>query len=105
MPVNQHDLAITLALFGYVALRSLHRLGAHLSQGDVESFILLWRYVGFVIGIDEELLPESLAVQQEFFSASTLMMGDCCKLLVTSSGLLFLVLQNESPAYLGVSFQ
>jgi len=78
-PVNQHDLAITLGLFGYVAIRSLHRLGVRFAQNDLKSYMLLWRFVGFALGISEELLPESFQVQEDFMLASVLMMGDRCK--------------------------
>jgi len=78
-PVNQHDLAITLGLFGYVAIRSLHRLGVRFAQDDLKSYMLLWRFVGFALGISEELLPDSFQIQEEFMLASVLMMGDRCK--------------------------
>merc|ERR1719174_300550 len=76
VPVNQHDLAITLGLFGYINLRNLRRLGVRFSHSDVDSFMHLWRYVGWSLGIDEDLLPRDFADQQEFFLASTKMMGD-----------------------------
>merc|ERR1719517_189043 len=38
----------------------------------------LWRYIGWVLGIREDLLPRDFADQQEFFLASTRMMGDNC---------------------------
>merc|ERR1712226_399919 len=76
VPVNQHDLAITLATFGYVNLRSMRRLGIGFTHKDVDAFIHMWRYVGWVQGIQEELLPDSFADQQEFFLASLLMTGD-----------------------------
>jgi len=79
VPLNQHDLAITLALFGYIGVRSLHRLGVRLSQTDVASYMLLWRYTGYVLGIDDALLPHNFEEQKEFFLASTLMMGDYYK--------------------------
>lgn len=76
VPVNQHDLAITLGLFGYINLRNLRRLGVRFSHSDVDSFMHLWRFVGWSLGIHEDLLPKDFADQQEFFLASTKMMGD-----------------------------
>lgn len=54
-PINQADLAITLALFGYLNLRSLALLGVYLAEEDVTSFMLMWRYVGYVLGIEEDV--------------------------------------------------
>jgi hypothetical protein len=70
VPISQQDLAITLALFGYLNLRSLAKMGVSLPREDVESYMLLWRYAGYVLGIDEDLLPWSVEEQREFFFAS-----------------------------------
>merc|ERR1712039_739768 len=41
--------------------------------------MMLWRYVGWMLGIDHDLLPRSVADQQEFFLASTKMLSDDCE--------------------------
>ena len=69
VPINQQDLAITLALFGYFNVRSLARMGIRFSEQELASFTLLWRYAGYVLGIREDLLPVSMRDQQEFFFA------------------------------------
>jgi len=70
VPINQQDLAITLGLFGYVNVRSLARMNIHLTEEERASFTLLWRYAGFVLGIDDALLPHTAEEQREFFLAS-----------------------------------
>ncbi len=70
VPINQQDLAITLALFGYVNIRNLLKLGLRMRRNEIDSFILLWRYAGHVLGIDPELLPETIEEQQAFFLSS-----------------------------------
>ncbi|MFZ5724188.1 MAG: oxygenase MpaB family protein [Pseudomonadota bacterium] len=70
VPINQQDLAITLGLFGYLNIRGLMQLGIRLDREEIDSFILLWRYAGHVLGIDEKLLPTSIEEQQAFFLAS-----------------------------------
>ncbi len=70
VPINQQDLAITLALFGYVNVRNLLKLGVRLRRNEIDSFILLWRYAGHVLGIDPALLPETIDKQQAFFLSS-----------------------------------
>mmetsp|Transcript_4014 Transcript_4014/g.8830 ORF Transcript_4014/g.8830 Transcript_4014/m.8830 type:complete len:384 (+) Transcript_4014:3337-4488(+) len=67
VPINQQDLATTLGLFGYMNLRSLRRLNVRLSKEDVDSFMLMWRYAGYLLGIQDDLLPRTLLDQQEFF--------------------------------------
>lgn len=82
VPICQHDLGITLGLFSYIHLRNLRRLGVYLTQEDVESHLLLWRYVGHVLGVEPELLNNFFSdfdAQRRFFHASTLLMGDDCE--------------------------
>ena len=70
VPINQQDLAITLGLFGYLNVRSLGMMGVKLKEKELLSYNLLWRYAGFVLGIDEDLLPNTIQDQQAFFIAS-----------------------------------
>ncbi len=68
-PLDQTMLAMTLGLFDYLNLRSMSRLGLPLSACDVEAHHHLWRYVGYLIGIDEILLTESIEEERELWSA------------------------------------
>jgi len=68
--INQHDLAITLALFGYTNVRSLGLMRVNLTKEEVDAYLHMWRLSGFVLGIDESLLPVSYEDQEEFFLAS-----------------------------------
>jgi hypothetical protein len=68
-PLDQTMLAMTLALFDYLNLRSLSRLGLPLSGTDLAAHHHLWRYVGYLIGIDDVLLTESVEEERELWSA------------------------------------
>ena len=70
VPINQHDLAITLALFSYVSLRSLERLGIQIGEKERNAYFVMWQYAGRLLGIDEDVLPNSLRDQADFFFAS-----------------------------------
>ncbi len=70
IPINQHDMSITLGLFGYVNLRSIRRLNIILTKDENESFIHMWKYSGYILGIIDELLPNTLEDQEELFIAS-----------------------------------
>ena len=76
LPLNQHDLALTLGIFCYLNLRSLRRMGVVLSSADLDAYVHMWRYAGHVLGIDEALCPRSLEEQEEFMRASMLHQGD-----------------------------
>lgn len=70
IPINQQDLAITLSLFGHLNLRSLYMLGVRFSETDIDSFMLMWRFAGHVLGIHPDLLPLNERDQASFFHAS-----------------------------------
>lgn len=56
MPISQCHMAGTNLLFSVAVLDGLRRLGFHFTYREVEGLILLWRYSGYLIGIDPELL-------------------------------------------------
>ena len=68
-PIDQTMLAMTLGLFDYLNLRSLLRLGLELSEDDLRAHHHMWRYVGYLLGIDERLLTENLEQERELWSA------------------------------------
>lgn len=72
VPINQQDLAITLALFCYVNVRQLLQMGIALDREQIDSFMALWRYAGHLLGIDPALLPFSIEDQQAFYLSSCL---------------------------------
>jgi hypothetical protein len=58
-PLNQADTVATNLLFSYIFLHSLRALGFRFSAEERESIIHLWRYAGYLMGVDERLLPAS----------------------------------------------
>ncbi len=68
-PIDQTMLAMTLSLFSYVNLRSFARLGVRFSEGENEALQHLWRYVGWLLGIEDALLAHSLRQERELWSA------------------------------------
>jgi len=68
-PINQQDLAITLSEFSYLNIRSLYRMGVRMTDQQIESHHLLWRYAGHVMGINDELLTTSFEQEIELFLA------------------------------------
>lgn len=56
-PINQHDMMATVILFSLVLLEGLETLGLHPSQSEGEDYIALWRYVGYLLGVEQELPP------------------------------------------------
>jgi hypothetical protein len=60
-PVNQHDQMGTSLLFSAVLLEGLEQLGVRIPREDADAYMHLWRYSGYLMGIDPELLPSTQA--------------------------------------------
>jgi len=68
-PVNQADMLHTLLLFSHVLVRGIETLGARIDADERESFRRLWRYAGFMLGVDERILPRSLDEELRVYEA------------------------------------
>jgi hypothetical protein len=57
VPINQEDSLITLLGFSFSVLQCMEeRMGIQISNEDKQSYLHLWRYIGWLIGINDELL-------------------------------------------------
>ena len=59
LPVNQHDMLGTSLLFSVVLIDGLRKLGVHVPWEDGDRYIQLWRYSGWLSGVETDLLPAS----------------------------------------------
>jgi hypothetical protein len=69
VPANQLDMAHTINLFSHVALRNLELLGYRPTPQECEDYHHLWRYTGWILGTNIELLPESYPEEIRLYSA------------------------------------
>lgn len=60
-PINQANMAGTTLLFSYALLAGLRKLGFHVSRREGAALMHLWRYAGWLSGVDEELLCDDEA--------------------------------------------
>jgi hypothetical protein len=63
-PVNQHDQMGTSLLFSIIVLQGLRQLGMRIPFEEAQSYMDLWRWSGWLMGIDPELLPATEAEAQ-----------------------------------------
>lgn len=61
VPINQEDMAGTNLAFSFIAVRGLRKLGYTPSPKEIESYQHLWNAVGYFMGVQDNLLPHSLA--------------------------------------------
>ncbi|MFJ6573391.1 oxygenase MpaB family protein [Streptomyces sp. NPDC091292] len=56
LPVNQSDMAATLGLFSAVQLLGVRLLGVRVTHAESRAVMHLWKYVGLLLGVDEDWL-------------------------------------------------
>lgn len=59
LPVNQEDMAGTNLSFSLLVIRGLRKFGLTIEYKDQQAFMHLWNVIGFLLGVDERLLPET----------------------------------------------
>jgi ER-bound oxygenase mpaB/B'/Rubber oxygenase, catalytic domain len=57
LPIPQSYMSFTLAEFCSVALGAMRQLGVRYRDAELEDIHHLWRYVGHVVGVDDDFLP------------------------------------------------
>ncbi len=60
-PINQEDQLITMSAFGLEVVKALDKMGIYLSGEEREAWCHLWSLVGYLLGIQEHLLPLNYA--------------------------------------------
>lgn len=58
LPINQSDLAGTLGLFDGVVLLGVRALGVPVGRDDARAVMHLWKYVGWLLGVDDAWLVD-----------------------------------------------
>lgn len=58
-PLNQADSMATILEFSSIYLVGLRALGFIFTKREREAIVHLWRYVGYLLGVDERILPAS----------------------------------------------
>lgn len=69
LPINQEDEAGTLMTFSVVTLDALRLTGVPYSPEEANAWLHLWKVIGHVLGIHDELLPTDLIDAQELMEA------------------------------------
>lgn len=98
MPISQAHLAYTLIEFCLVPLRGLAQIGATYQPLEIDTSYRRWRYLGYLLGISEELLAITEADQQRLEELHLLTrpeVEDFCRALVDGINREFLVPEIE----------
>lgn len=72
-PINQADMLATNLLFSAVFVFGLRMLGHVISREEADALVHLWRYVGHLMGVRDELLPKDFREACELVHVS----GSC----------------------------
>jgi len=75
-PINQEDLAYVLLTFGYLIPKGMETWGRKVPREQKEAFLHLWRVVGTVMGIREDLMTDNLDEAEALFQQILARNGD-----------------------------
>lgn len=65
VPINQADMALTALLFSHGFATFVRKLGIEVSAQEEEDLVHLWRYAGYLMGVQEELLCASVCEAEQ----------------------------------------
>jgi hypothetical protein len=74
-PINQLDMAGTVLLFSLVVVDGLRRFGFKFSAEEVSDVLHLWRTVGWLLGVRQDLLASTEAEARELWDLTRLTQG------------------------------
>jgi hypothetical protein len=69
LPINQEDMAGTNLSFSLIVIRGLRRLGFNVSLSDQVAFMHLWAVIGYLTGLNQDLIPENAKMAQQLDAA------------------------------------
>jgi len=65
LPINQEDMAGTNLSFSLIVVRGLRLLGISIREEEQEAFLHLWNVIGYLTGLEEDLIAESPKIAQQ----------------------------------------
>lgn len=77
-PINSWDMIATYTGFSLVFMQGLKKLGVKITEEEEQGVFHLWKYIGYLLGIPPEFLPENKqqAVEHLYLWSSTQDKGD-----------------------------
>ncbi|BBF99442.1 MULTISPECIES: oxygenase MpaB family protein [Pseudonocardia] len=101
LPINRSDLASTLGLFNSTAILGCRLLGTHVPRADADAIMHLWRYIGWLMGVDDDWLYTTEREQNAFNHHVLLAQGDVTPSGAELTGALVGGLRDERPGLRG----
>ena len=66
-PINHWDMIATYTGFSLVTMQGLKKLGVKITDEEENGVFHLWKYIGYLLGIPPEYLPENKQEATEYF--------------------------------------
>lgn len=100
IPINQEDMAFTLMTFSYVPMRGLRQMVDTLSQREMEAYIHTWNVAGYLMGVQEDLLPSNFQEAKQLYETVQASQRGQCHEGVTMAHSLISFLESMIPGWL-----
>lgn len=69
LPINQEDMAGTNLSFSLIVIRGLRMMGISVSEADQAAYLHTWAVIGYLMGLEEEMIPRDAKAAQYLDSA------------------------------------
>ena len=76
LPINQHDMAGTTLLFSHAFVQGVRAFGFDVTPAEANDYLHLWRYNGYLIGVEPELLVDAEAHAERMADVIALTQGE-----------------------------
>lgn len=78
VPISGAHMGYSVASFSSRTIHHLHRLGVHFSDEERKSFMAVWRYSGYLMGVPEDILYDTQEYANELIKVSLMCEPDAC---------------------------
>lgn len=101
LPLNQAHMAMGTIIFSIFVIDGMRRIGGRIQRQEMDSILLIWRYVGYLLGVDSEMLCSSEAEARHMIEVASSLEFDpdedskrLCRALIQAAPE-FLKIKNE----------
>lgn len=97
VPINQEDLAGTLMVFTYIIIDGLEKLGITPAPEDQQGFLETWKVIARIMGIQEALIPATMADAKELCDTIQRRQVQSCPEGKAMTGALLELMEHHQP--------
>eukprot|EP00002_Diphylleia_rotans_P024990 TRINITY_DN4935_c0_g1_i2.p1 TRINITY_DN4935_c0_g1~~TRINITY_DN4935_c0_g1_i2.p1 ORF type:complete len:382 (+),score=56.56 TRINITY_DN4935_c0_g1_i2:82-1227(+) len=102
IPINQEDMCATILSFQFNVLYSMDIVGVHPTKQEMDDYTHLWRYIAYLIGVDEDKNPcKSFALSHAMIESIVLHLVEPDDVSIQMTKHVLWSITNRPPTFFG----